>query len=121
LELGLEFETHFNTEYPTPPHSIVSEYDEEEDNECATIKRLMIFSIDDLSSQIVVFVTIPLPLTTPLSEGNDEVGIIDDKVSLIGVNKINEFESSSPTNDFHPTHNPLSHPITTPFTPPIIN
>jgi len=43
METELELETHFNTEYPTPPHSIVSENDEEEDNEFATIKRLMIF------------------------------------------------------------------------------
>jgi len=48
-------------------------------------------------------------------------GIIDDKVSLIGVNKINEFDSSSPTNDFHPTHDPDPDPHPTSFTPPIIS
>jgi hypothetical protein len=61
-------------------------------------------------------VTIPVPLPVP-EEKKGEVGLIDDNVSLIGVNKIKEIDSSSTTNDFHPTHTP--HPNS--FTPPIIN
>lgn len=95
------------------------ELEEDVEKEFATIKLLMIFSTEDFSAQIVVFVTIPLPLPSLLEK--DEEGIIEDKVSLIGVNNIKEFESSSPINDFHPPHNPDPNPNPTSFLPPIIN